>query len=417
MCSNGLPFDWRGLHDKCFESIKTITSRKLTLQPIDRTKPEPVWVVSDACPSGCGTYYGQGDDWKIMKPAGFMSKKFTDVQRSYFTYKTRELGIIEALKKWDNALLGLPEICIVTDHEALKTFMQKSHTGPRQIRWSQWLARFRLKFIHMPGIQNRSADALSRIFKNPNSKPHLDDLSMVDLLLDTEGDDLPAKWLKEKKVLHLATITGAQHLRETVKLRVNDAQGMVPSRQDMEDEPEPSTKDTNEDDLTVATSNAAEPPIPFMWQASIGGESCPDLAKICKEAYSTNKLFHKILQCPEDHKSFAIDDSIIHHIGNAETKTLCIPHSQFQGRRVTKLVIDQVHRIVGHLGTRITKSYARQYFWWPSMGDDIKQFCDLCTTYQATKTGNQKPQGRLHTLPIPSAPGHQLEWTSSDRSH
>jgi hypothetical protein len=359
MCSNGLPFDWRGLHNKCFESIKAIASCKLTLQPIDRTKPEPVWVVSDACPSGCGMYYGQGNDWKTMKPAGFMSKKFTDAQRSYFTYEHEMLGAIEALKKWDDALLGLPKIRIVTDHEALKTFMQKSHMGPRQIRWLQCLARFRLKFIHIQGIQNRSADTLSRIFKNPNSKPHLDDLLMVDLLLDNEGDNLPAKRLKEKKVLHLATITRAQHLCETVEPCVSDAQGMVPSRQDMEDEPEPSTKDANEDDLTVAMSNAAELPVPFTWQASIGGESHPDLAKICKEAYSTDKLFRKILQCLEDHKSFAIDDGIIHHIGNAETKTLCIPHSQFRGRRVTELVIDQVHRIVGHLGTCITESYAQ----------------------------------------------------------
>jgi hypothetical protein len=33
-----------------------------------------------------------------MKPAGFMSKKFTDTQRSYFTYEHETLGAIEALK-------------------------------------------------------------------------------------------------------------------------------------------------------------------------------------------------------------------------------------------------------------------------------------------------------------------------------
>lgn len=126
-----------------------------------------------------------------MKPAGFMSKKFTDAQRAYFTYEHETLGAIEALKKWDDALLGLPEIRVVTDHEALKTFMHKSHSGPRQIRWSQWLTRFRLKFIHVPGQQNRTADALSRIFENSNSKPQLEDLSTVDLMLDKDGDDLP----------------------------------------------------------------------------------------------------------------------------------------------------------------------------------------------------------------------------------
>src|SRR5271169_5503457 len=82
-----------------------------------------------------------------MAPAGFMSKKFTDAQRSYFTYEHETLGVIEALKKWDDTLLGLKEIRIVTDHEALRTFMLKAHAGPRQIRWSQWLTRYRLQFI------------------------------------------------------------------------------------------------------------------------------------------------------------------------------------------------------------------------------------------------------------------------------
>ena len=56
-----------------------------------------------------------------MRPTSFMSKKFTNAQRSYFTYEHETLGVIEALKKWDDILLGLPEIKVVTDHQALKT--------------------------------------------------------------------------------------------------------------------------------------------------------------------------------------------------------------------------------------------------------------------------------------------------------
>jgi hypothetical protein len=137
MCSNGLPFIWRGIHNKCFETIKAIASKKLVLHPIDQTSSDPVWVVCNACPSGCGAYYSQGEDWRTMKPARFMSKKFTDAQRLYFTYKHETLGAIKALKKWDDGLLGLPEIRVITDHEALKTFMLKAHSRPHQIRWLQ----------------------------------------------------------------------------------------------------------------------------------------------------------------------------------------------------------------------------------------------------------------------------------------
>src|SRR5271169_4863466 len=108
MCSNGLPFVWRGIHDKCFKMIKTIASKNLSLRPIDRTSPNPVWVVCDACPSGCGTYYGQGEDWTTMHPAGFMSKIFSDAQRSYFTYEHEmRLALLRCSRSGMTPSLGL----------------------------------------------------------------------------------------------------------------------------------------------------------------------------------------------------------------------------------------------------------------------------------------------------------------------
>lgn len=94
----------------------------------------------------------------------------------------------------------------------------------------------------------------------------------------------------------------------------------------------------------------------------------------------------------------------MYHSPNSEIRSLCIPHSEFRGRRITELVIDQVHRIVGHMGPRITETYARRYFWWPTLGNDVKAFCNSCATCQAIKTSNQRPQGLLHSLPIPTTP-------------
>ena len=279
-----------------------------------------------------------------MQPAGFMSKKYTDAQHSYFTYEHETLGVIEALKKWDDELLGLPEIRVVTDHEALRTFMQKVHAGPRQIRWSQWLTRYRLKFIHVPGSQNRSADALSRKFENPNNKFHVDDLSTVDLLLDPEGDDLPEQRLKERDILQIAVLTRAQRLRESTEPRHEEAEAMRPLPiQDAPQEEPQIPRRAKANNLTVATSMAKEPPVPFIWQPEIGGESYPNLETLCRDAYKSDKTFRKILHKPEDHKLFRVVDRLIYYLGKSETRTLCIPRSEFRGRRLTELVIDQVH--------------------------------------------------------------------------
>jgi hypothetical protein len=216
-----------------------------------------------------------------MKPAGFMSKKFTDVQHLYFTYKHETLGAIEALKKWDNELLGLTEIRIITDHEALKMFMLRAHSGPHQICWSQWFSRYRLKFIHILGSQNRSADTLSRLFKNPNSKVRLEDLSTVDLLLDKDGDDLMEQRLVEREMFHMAAVTRAKAIREVEEPHILEANAMVPPQQE-----EPVTNSntktcTNDDNLTVASSTAKEQPVPFIWQNNVDGGNCPNLEKLC----------------------------------------------------------------------------------------------------------------------------------------
>jgi hypothetical protein len=216
-----------------------------------------------------------------MKPAGFMSKKFTNVQRSYFTYEHETLGAIEALKKWDDELLGLTEIRIITDHKALKMFMLKAHSGLHQICWSQWFSRYRLKFIHIPGSQNRSADTLSQLFENPNSKARLEDLSTVDLLLDKDGDNLAEQRLAECKMFHMAVVTRAKAIHEVEEPRILEANAMVPPQQEEPVTDSNAEMHTNDNNLTVASSTAKEPPVPFVWQNNVDGENCPNLEKLC----------------------------------------------------------------------------------------------------------------------------------------
>jgi hypothetical protein len=241
-----------------------------------------------------------------MKPAGFMSKKFTNVQRSYFTYEYETLGAIEALKKWDNELLGLTEIRIVTDHEALKTFMLKAHSGPRQIRWSQWFSRYRLKFIHIPGLQNRSADALSRLFENLNSKAQLEDLSTVDLLLDKNSNNLTEQRLAERKMFHMAAVTCAKAICEVEEPRILEANAMVPPQQEEPVTDSNAKMHTNDNNLTVVSSTAKELPVPFVWQNNVDSENHPNLEKLCQKAYPSDRIFKKILSHLKDHKSFEV---------------------------------------------------------------------------------------------------------------
>ena len=142
ICAGGRPFQWRPVHDAALERIKTIATRVPILRPVDFKKTTPVWVITDASPYGVGAMYGQGEDWRTCRPAGFLSKKFSDAQRHYYTWEQEALAIIEALMKWEDKLLGYP-FTIVTDHKALTFFDRKSNLSPRQARWMNYLQRFK----------------------------------------------------------------------------------------------------------------------------------------------------------------------------------------------------------------------------------------------------------------------------------
>ncbi|KAJ3474829.1 hypothetical protein NLI96_g12232 [Meripilus lineatus] len=97
---NGHLFEWRPLHQKCFESIKALACKTPILRPIDPKSDETVWVICDASNSGVGAVYGQGPDWQTCRPAGFMSKKLTNAQHSYRVFEFELIAILEALLKW-----------------------------------------------------------------------------------------------------------------------------------------------------------------------------------------------------------------------------------------------------------------------------------------------------------------------------
>ena len=99
----------------------------------------------------------------------------------------------------------------------------------------------------------------------------------------------------------------------------------------------------------------------------------------------------------------------VQHLGRANwTKNqlkcdvICIPWDTFQrGRRLIEIIIDHAHQTIGNYGPWKTSNYIPCSYWWPQMATDIEAFCRSCRKCQTNKTNMQKPQGFLHSLPIP----------------
>ena len=58
--------------------------------------------------------------------------------------------------------------------------------------------------------------------------------------------------------------------------------------------------------------------------------------------------------------------------------------------------------ISGHLGRDKTLERIRRSYYWPGMKRDVEEYVSTCERCQRNKGSNQKPQGLLQPLPIPT---------------
>lgn len=297
MMRNGQSFYWRPLHQKCFDEIKRLACKCPILRPIDVSLPEPIWLVTDASATGVGAMYGQGADWTKCRPAGFMSKKFTSAQFSYFTYEQEGLAVVEALMRWEDKLLGR-RFTLVTDHKSLSFLKEKSKLIPRLQRWMEYIARFDYDIKWVEGESNRVADALSRYYSSEEaSSPHPPyDYVSGDARLDPEGDTLDRARIAE---LRAARVEDHLHPRdvEAAALATYAAQSAAM--------PDDNIAQDGDVDPPAIESTGQGPHLDLHLQAQV------DVAHACRTGYPDDAFFSKIIASPSEHARFKIADGLL----------------------------------------------------------------------------------------------------------
>ena len=380
---NGQAFDWRPLHEKCFESVKALACKVPILKPIDHRNPDPIWVITDASTSGVGAVYGQGPAWHNCRPAGFMSKKFTTAQHSYFTFETEALAVVEALMKWHDKLMGR-HFTVITDHRALLFLTTKSSVPPRLSRWIEYLSRFDYEVVHVAGDTNRVADALSRFYNSEDADAEHPPYDYVnaDARLDPAGEELSNARVAE---LRAQRVADAKESREVEAAELAAGSASAPS------------DPTGEVDLdpTVGESAFSDHALNAIMQGQV------DIVDDVKRNYPNDALARKILAEPTHHALFVVRNGLIFHHPKPEMRVLYIPNGKVGKRKLVEIILDCVHQTIGHLGLRRTSDYTRRYYWWPTMGRDIGKFCKSCGVCQTTKASKQVPPGLMHHLDIP----------------
>lgn len=166
--------------------------------------------------------FGQGPSWQKCRPAGFMSKKFTNAQQNYAVHELEMLVILEALMKWEDELVGY-KIHVITNHKALEFFKTQANLTSRQRQWTDYMSRFNFDITYIKEELNKVADCLSQYYKNdtPNNVYDVHEYVGADRRIDPTGEDLPVLRLSEiqERVVEIAAMRAmetrrARHLRE-----------------------------------------------------------------------------------------------------------------------------------------------------------------------------------------------------------
>ena len=139
----------------------------------------------------------------------------------------------------------------------------------------------------------------------------------------------------------------------------------------------------------------------ILLQVHLEGEGFLD---VVHKGYAKDTLFSKIIGNISQHPQYSLQDGVLYFMNAMGNPVIAILGALSKGRRVTEIVIDQAHHIIGHKAARKTRDYLACWYWWPSMAKDIEAFCKSCRMCQTTKTSTMKHKGLLHTLPVPTAP-------------
>lgn len=266
------------------------------------------------------------------------------------------LAIIRCLEEWEPELQGVTEFEILSDHKNLEYFMTVRKLSEWQIRWSLNLSRFNFKIRHISGKGNVLADALSRRDQ--------------DLPSDNQDDRLKERYAQ---LIHRRSVIPKGSPIQVTSLH-----------------PKPALVQKKSDTCAQPVLNTASFDLFADWDQAATNDI--EYTTVLK-ALQDNK--RKIP--PELALKLSITECGMQQNRLTFRERLWVP----RGLRVQLIQETHDSRVHVHPGREALYAIlARQYFW-PGMGDNIRQFVRNCDSCSANKAWRTRRQGFLKPLPIP----------------
>ena len=156
-------WDWNTAAGNAFEILKA----RLVDTPIVLAFPdwssEFVLQVDASSVAVGGILSQEGDAGSKLRPIAYFSSGLTPAQKNYSAGEIECWALIASSRKFRKYLQAAPSIRFVSDHNPLVWLRQQKYPRGKFARWIQELEMFNYKIEYVKGVENASADYLSRM--------------------------------------------------------------------------------------------------------------------------------------------------------------------------------------------------------------------------------------------------------------
>lgn len=345
LTKKNVAFVWTSKQTQAFNDLKVA----LTSSPVLKN-PEfgkPFTITCDASEFAVGAVLSQQTP-EGERPVEFLSHTLNDTQRRWPTHDRELHAIVCALRRWRHYVEGV-QTTVLTDHNALKYFMEQKDLSKRQVRWLESLQEYgnSLTIRYLPGKANVVADALSR--RSDYELPPLTP-SVLPEVLRVQG--ISVSTVRLNAVVHFETNQGwLTELRESL---AKDPLYKRLLPKGLENESNVSTR---------RRRKAAQPALPSL-----------DF-------------------------DYEIEDGLIYALLNGRKK-LFVPFRPLQAK---VMAANHDHVTAGHVGMDKTVELVSRHYHWRGIAQTVQRYVKSCVLCQRMKSTNQRPAGLLQPLPVPTS--------------
>ncbi|KAA0031986.1 Transposon Ty3-I Gag-Pol polyprotein [Cucumis melo var. makuwa] len=163
-------YEWTAAAHEVFEKLKVAMMTLPILALPDFSLPFEI--ETDASGYGVGAVLIQNN-----RPIAYFSQTLAMRGRAKSVYERELMAVVLAVQRWRPYLLG-KRFVVKTDQQSLKFLLEQRVIQPQHQRWVAKLLGYNFDVVYKPGLENKAADALSRV--SPTA--HLNQLTASSLL-------------------------------------------------------------------------------------------------------------------------------------------------------------------------------------------------------------------------------------------